>query len=267
MPRMLATLKVRQFRGANWVGTASLMRRQMKSGLADINYTILGPVISNALYLLVFATAAATLTTLDPKAVLAFVAPGLICFTISERAYEVSGSNLINDKHYHVHFDWVMAPLSPLELTLCFAATATACGAIVGIAVAFMTLYFAFPGMPHPWAILVFGLGAGMFHGLVGTLLGLWAEKWDQYSALHTFVLLPLAFLSGVFNRVSELPQLAQTLIHLNPIFYMIDGFRYGMTGEAMVDPGRSLFVLAASNLALALWTYRWFASGKHFKA
>jgi ABC-2 type transport system permease protein len=262
-----SSLKARRFRGANWVGMASLFRRQMKSGLSDLNYTLLGPVVSNVLYLLLFAISAATLTQLPPQEVLEFIAPGLICFMIAERAYEAAGANLIFEKHQRAHLDWIMAPLTPIERTLCFACSSTACGAIVGFAVALATLFFVPPSAAHPWAILVFGLGTGMFHGLAGTVLGIWAEKWDQYTAIHTFVLLPLAFPSGIFSPVTTMPEVVQTIMHANPIFYMIDGFRYGVTGVAFAQPAHSIAVLAVSIAVLALWTHRWLTSGYRLKA
>ena len=98
-PHAIGALQARRFGPVNWIGCWSLLRRQFKNGFSDLHYTILGPVISNALYLLLFVIASASLTTLDPEAIVTFIAPGLICFAIAERAFEVSGANLIFDKH------------------------------------------------------------------------------------------------------------------------------------------------------------------------
>jgi ABC-2 type transport system permease protein len=177
----------RRFRGANWIGMASLMRRQMKSGLADVNYTILGPVISNALYLLVFTTATATLSRIDPDTILAFITPGLICFAIAEKAYEVAGSVLISEKHERTHFDWMMAPLTPIERTLCFIVTSTLCGIFVGLTV--WATICRFFGSPIPGRS---GVRPGRSVSIGGRCS---IPKVDQYSAMHTFVVLPLRFL------------------------------------------------------------------------
>ena len=264
---MQAVLRARRFDGPNWVGIWNLMRRQFKSGFADINYTIFGPVIEGALNLLVFATATATLSRLDPGSILAFMAPAMVCFAIAEKAYEVSGANLIFEKHERTHYDWIMAPLTPLERTICFAATSTACGMVIGVAVWATTLLFVPMSFAHPWAIVAFGLGAGMFHGMVGTLLGVWAEKWDQYSALYTFVILPLSYPAGMFSSISDWPLFAQAVLRLNPISYIIDGFRYGVSGQASIEPLLSLAVMVLCDLLLALWVYRWFASGYRLKS
>jgi len=260
-------LRARRFGAVNWLGCAHLLRRQFKSGFADWHYTILGPVISNALYLLLFAVASSSLTRLDPQALVGFIAPGLICFAIAERAFEVSGANLIFEKHHNTHTDWLMAPLTATERAACFAISSTLGGMTIGAAVGLMTLLFARPSLSAPGALLFFAVATGMMHGLIGTLLGIWAQKWDQYTALHTFVLLPLAFLSGVFAPVQQMPEAAQALIRLNPIFYLIDGFRYGMIGEAAADPMVSALVAIGMNAVLFWWVHRWFRTGYRLKS
>ena len=266
-PPLTVTLQARRFGPVNWIGCANLLRRQFKSGFADIYYTILGPVISNALYLLLFVIASSSLTELDPQSIVTFIAPGLVCFTIAERAFEVSGANLIFEKHERTHTDWMMAPLTATERAACFAASSTIGGMVIGCAVGLMTLLFVPAQMTHPWAVLFFGAATGMMHGLIGTLLGIWAAKWDQYTALHTFVLLPLAFLSGVFAPVASMPELAQRIIVFNPIFYLIDGFRYGLIGEAAANVGLSAAVALGLNAVLFAWVHRWFRTGYRLKS
>jgi ABC-2 type transport system permease protein len=260
-------VRPRRFGLVNWQGCASLLRRQFKSGFSDLHYTILGPVVAGALYLLLFVIASSSLTNLDPTKLVGFIAPGLICVAIAERSFESSGANLIFEKHYNVHFDWLMAPLTPSERAACFAISSTISGLMIGASVMLMTLVFTLPSVPHPGALIFFAIMTGMMHGLIGTLLGIWAAKWDQYTALHTFVLLPLAFLSGVFAPVNQMPEIAQTLIRLNPIFYLIDGFRFGMIGEASADPWTSAWVALAMNAALFAWVHRWFRMGYRLKS
>jgi ABC-2 type transport system permease protein len=265
-PRSMV-LQARRFGPVNWIGCWSLLRRQFKNGFSDLHYTILGPVISNALYLLLFVIASSSLTRLDPQAIVTFIAPGLVCFAVAERAFEVSGANLIFDKHERTHFDWLMASLTPTEKAACFALSSTIAGMVVGGAVALMTLLFVPAQVAHPGILLFFAAATGMMHGLIGTLLGIWAAKWDQYTALHTFVLLPLAFLSGVFAPVAAMPEMAQDLIAFNPIFYLIDGFRYGATGEAAADLRVSAAVAVASNIMLFAWVHYWLRTGYRLKS
>jgi ABC-2 type transport system permease protein len=260
-------LQARRFGPVNWIGCLSLLRRQFKNGFSDLHYTILGPVISNALYLLLFVIASSSLTQLDPQGIVTFIAPGLISFSIAERAFEVSGANLIFEKHERTHMDWLMAPLTPTERACCFALSSTIGGLVVGAAVGLMTLLFVPAQVVHPLALMFFAVATGMMHGLIGTLLGIWAAKWDQYTALHTFVLLPLAFLSGVFAPVGGMPEAAQHLIAFNPIFYLIDGFRYGVIGEAAADLRLSTAVAIGINAGLFAWVHYWFRTGYRLKS
>jgi ABC-2 type transport system permease protein len=120
-------------------------------------------------------------------------------------------------------------------------------GLAVGTGVLIVTVWFGRPTLAEPWWIVVFGvLGAGMM-GSLGLIAGLWADKFDQMAAFQNFIIMPMTFLSGVFYSVHSLPGLWQAASHLNPFFYMIDGFRRGFFGVSDVPPGISLAVVAAS--------------------
>lgn len=183
-----------------------------------------------------------------------------------EKAFENACGSFIFDKHERVIADLLMAPLSPIERVLGYLGGACATGWVVGGAVALAALLFAPLGLHDPAALLFFGLAGTILHGLIGMLVGIWAEKWDSYAAVHTFLLLPLAFLSGLFYRIDGLPQFGQILIRFNPVFYVIDGFRYGMTGEASARPYTGAMVLIAINLGLFLLAWIWFRRGYRLK-
>src|SRR4029450_5133414 len=106
-----------------------------------------------------------------PRSLVTFIAPGLICFAIAERAFQVSGANHIYEKHERIHTDWMVAPLPPTEMAACFALSSTVGGMLVGAAVALMTLLFVPAQLAHPGALLFFAATTGMMHGLIGTLL------------------------------------------------------------------------------------------------
>jgi ABC-type polysaccharide/polyol phosphate export permease len=127
-------------------------------------------------------------------------------------------------------------------------------------------LLFADLGFAHPWALIAFAALGMALHSLIGILVGIWAEKWDHYSAMHTFLLVPLSFLSGVFYPVQALPAPAQAVMDWNPIFHIIDGFRFGISGVSAADPATSLAILVGVDLALGLLAYRWFRSGYKLK-
>lgn len=263
---MPSHLQLRHFGAVNWIGVWSLTRRQLRNGLADYHYQILGPVVSSLLYLAVFHLALSALQGSSSSDMLHFIAPGLIIYAACEKAYESSAATLILDKHERIIVDMLMAPLTALERTLAYAAGACGSGLSVGLAVALATGLFA-PQLPVDLPVLLFFAFAGtVMHGLIGTLVGIWAQKWDQYAVIHTFLLLPLSFLSGVFYRVDSLPALGQNLISFNPIFYVIDGFRRGFSGSGISTLPSAAAVVLLVDLALLLAVYLCFRRGYRLK-
>jgi len=258
------SLAIRRFGVVNGLGLATLVKREASRGLADYNYQILGPVVTALLYLAVFRLALHGDAT--GAAMIDFIAPGLIIFSACEKAYESAAGSFIFDKHERIIADMLMAPLTALERLLGYLGADCLGGLAVGLAVAVVTALFAHLGLAHPWAIVVFGILGMSLHALIGVLVGIWAEKWDQFSAVHTFLLVPLSFLSGVFYPIQALPPFAQTAMHWNPIFHVIDGFRYGVSGTAAGDPMVHLAVLLGVDLVLGWIAYRWFRSGYKLK-
>jgi ABC-2 type transport system permease protein len=122
----------------------------------------------------------------------------------------------------------------------------------VGLGVFAVTVFFGQPSYAAPAWILVFAvMGAAMLGGL-GVIAGLWAEKFDQMAAFQNFIIMPMTFLSGVFYSIHSLPPFWQRVSHLNPFFYMIDGFRYGFFGVSDVSPWLSLAIVASALLAVS---------------
>lgn len=263
-PMGQARLGVRRFGALNTLGLASLTLRETGRGLSDYNYQILGPVVTALLYLAVFRLALHGDGT--GQALVDFIAPGLIVFSACEKAYESAAGSFIFDKHERIIADMLMAPLTALERLLAYVAADCLGGIAVGAAVGIATLAFAHLGLAHPLALIAFALLGMALHSLVGILVGIWAEKWDQFSAIQSFILMPLSFLSGLFYPIAALPPVAQTLMRWNPLFHMIDGFRYAMTGTASVNPATSLAILAGVDLLLGWLAYRWLSSGYKLK-
>ncbi|WP_303976963.1 ABC transporter permease [Dongia mobilis] len=260
--------RLRRFGAVNWLGLFTLTRRETSRGLKDYNYQILGPVVSSLLYLAVFHLAIRTVggDNGSNADLLDFIAPGLIIFVACEKAFENACGSFIFDKHERVMADLLMAPLSSIERVCGYLAGACLAGFAVGLAVALITLFFAELSLVQPVALVFFAIMGAMMHGLIGILVGIWAEKWDSYAAVHTFLLLPLSFLSGLFYRVENLPTLAQELVRLNPVFYIIDGFRFGMTGTGSSNPWVGAVVLLLVNAGLFTLAHAWFRRGYRLK-
>jgi ABC-2 type transport system permease protein len=234
----------------NWMGLATLYKKEVKRFMRVGPQTLLAPIISNLLYMTVFVLAFAALRP-DPSEFMAFLAPGLVMLGILNNAAANSSSSIMTGKMMGSITDVLMPPLSPIELALGWIGGAATRGVLVAVATGAALSFFT-PLIPiHIWAVLYFGLSAAFMMSMVGVLSGVWAEKFDQLAVVNQFIILPLSFLSGTFYKIDVLPPIFQTMIQGNPLFYLIDGFRYGFTGEADANLMIGVVFIAVLNIAL----------------
>lgn len=224
----------RRFGAVNWIGFAALYSKEVRRYLKVVAQTVLAPVVTTLLYIVVFVIAlAGARPAVDGVPYPEFLAPGLIMMAVLSNAFQNSSSSLMIAKMQGTNVDFLMPPLGATELTLAFVLGAATRGAVVAVATALTLLPFIDLGPHHVWAVLYYGLMAGVLFGALGVLGGVWAEKFDHMAAIQNFVMLPLVFLSGSFYSIHRLPEPFQAANHFNPVFYLIDGFRYGFTGHA----------------------------------
>jgi ABC-2 type transport system permease protein len=221
--------------------------------------TVAAPVLTAVLYMLIFGHVLQNhVTVYDKVSYTAFLVPGLVMMSVLQNAFANSSSSLIQSKITGNLVFVLLTPLSHWSWFVAYVGASVARGLVVGLGVFVVTVLFGQPGFVQPVWIVVFAvLGAAML-GALGVIAGLWAEKFDQMAAFQNFVIIPMTFLSGVFYSIHSLPEFWQRVSHLNPFFYMIDGFRYGFFGVSDVSPWLSLGVvggamLAASGMALHL--------------
>ena len=250
----------------NWMGLATLYKKEVKRFMKVGPQTLLAPIISNLLYMTVFVLAFSALRP-DPGAFMAFLAPGLVMLGILNNAAANSSSSIMTGKMMGSITDVLMPPLSPLELALGWIGGAATRGVLVAIATGAALSFFT-PMIPmHIWAVLYFGLSAAVMMAMIGVLSGIWAEKFDQLAVVNQFIILPLSFLSGTFYRIDVLPEIFQTLIKGNPLFYLIDGFRYGFTGETDANLMVGVVFIGALNMALFLTVWLVLRAGWRIKS
>jgi ABC-2 type transport system permease protein len=182
----------------------------------------------------------------------AFLVPGLVMMSVLQNAFANSSSSLIQSKITGNLVFLLLTPLSHRAWFVAYVGSSVVRGLVVGGGVLLVTVWFARPGWVAPLWILVFALlGAGLL-GALGLIAGLWAEKFDQMAAFQNFIIMPMTFLSGVFYSIHSLPVFWQRVSHLNPFFYMIDGFRYGFFGVSDVSPWLSLGIVGVAFAAVA---------------
>lgn len=263
----------RRFGAVNWLGLWTLTVKEVRRFMKVAFQTIFAPVISTLLFLVVFMQAfGQARAAINGVPYIEFLAPGLIMMAILTNAFANSSSSLIIGKVQGSIVDVLMPPLSASELTVAFVAGAAARGLLVGaVTAATSALFMAFSSTPMKleivWAAAYFALAAAFMFGMLGVIGGVWADKFDQLSAVTNFVITPLTFLSGTFYAIRGLPEPFLTLSHFNPVFYLIDGFRYGFTGVAEASPLAGVLVTAFINGGLALWCYFLFKSGYKLKS
>ncbi|MEO0849807.1 MAG: ABC transporter permease, partial [Pseudomonadota bacterium] len=200
-----------------------------------------------------------------------FLAPGLIMMAILTNAFANSSSSLIIGKMQGSIVDILMAPLSAAEIAAGFIGGAVTRGVLVGLITAITCAAFMATSDPLPvrkgLAILYFALTAAWMFGTLGVLAGIWAEKFDQLSAITNFVIQPLTFLSGTFYPISRLPDTFVTASQFNPVFMLVDGFRYGFTGHAEASVTISVLATLVLNIALTTLAYRLLKAGYRIKS
>jgi ABC-2 type transport system permease protein len=220
--------------------------------------TVAAPVLTALLYLVVFAHALeGRMRVYDAIPYTEFLVPGLVMMSVLQNAFANSSSSLIQSKITGNIVFILLPPISHVQFFCAYVLAAVVRGVVVGAGVALAAAAFVRPHLEAPLWMLVFALLGAALLGALGLVAGILSEKIDQLAAFQNFVIMPLTFLSGVFYSVHSLPAVWQAASHVNPFFYLIDGFRYGFFGVSDAAPLLSLAVLAVS-LALvsagALW-------------
>ncbi len=225
--------------------------------------TVFAPVVSVLLYLMIFSHVLQEHMQPYPGVTYAiFLVPGLIMMAMLQNAFANSSSSLIQSKVTGNLVFLLLSPLSYWEIFLAYVLASIVRGLTVGLGVYLVTLwFFDLPSSSFPW-VFVFALMGNALLGALGLVAGIWAEKFDQLAAFQNFVILPLTFLSGVFYSIHSLPPFWQRLSHLNPFFYMIDGFRYGFFRVSDISPYVSLGIVTACFVAVSWLTLRMLKTG-----
>ena len=209
--------------------------------------TVAAPVLTAVLYLLIFGHALGDkVQPFDGVRYTSFLVPGLVMMSVLQNAFANSSSSLIQSKISGNLVFLLVTPLSHWAWFVAYVGASVVRGVAVGAGVLAVTMWFAPLHPLQPVWIAVFILLGAVLMGALGLIAGLWAEKFDQIATFQNFVIMPMTFLSGVFYSVNSLPPLWLVASHLNPFFYIVDGFRFGFFGVSDVSPWVSLGVVAA---------------------
>ena len=244
-------------------GVATLFYKEVLRFWKVAFQTVAAPVLTAMLYLLIFGHVLEDRVQVYPGVgYTSFLIPGLVMMSVLQNAFANSSSSLVQSKITGNLVFLLVTPLSHRAWYAAYVGGSMVRGLTVGMGVLLVTVWFVPLQLAEPWWILVFAmLGAAML-GSLGVIAGLWADKFDQMAAFQNFIIMPMTFLSGVFYSVHSLPPFWLEVSHLNPFFYMIDGFRRGFFGVSDVSPWISLTVVGASFLVVAGISLRLLATG-----
>ena len=233
-PQAYPELGVRHFGRFNRLGLWTLYRKEVQRFLKVWMQTMMAPIITTLLFLAIFSLALAGLRPdINGVPFINFLAPGLMMMAMVQNAFANSSSSLLVAKVQGNVVDFLMPPLSPLELNIGITMGGLTRGLFVGAGTYIGMSFFVDLSIYAFWAALFYAAIASMLMAQIGLIGGIWAEKFDHLATITNFVITPLAFLSGTFYSVSQLPGFAYQVTQYNPFFYMIDGFRYALTGVA----------------------------------
>jgi ABC-2 type transport system ATP-binding protein len=240
------------------LGMRTLYRKEVKRFLRVPGQTILSPLITTALYFVVFGwSLGGQLREVEGVPYIRFLVPGLVMLGIVNNSFLNTSSSLFIMKLQGTIVDLLVTPLTYAEILAAFLAAGTTRALIVGTLTWATAALFVGPYVPHPIEALLAGVIVSMAFSAAGLIVALWADKFEQVNFIPTFVITPLAFLGGVFYSASMLPESFRTVLHLNPIYYMIESMRFALIGHTLERPWAGfsvMFFIAAALVFWALW-------------
>ncbi|WP_100868561.1 ABC transporter permease [Novosphingobium kunmingense] len=259
----------------NRMGLWTLYMKEVRRFFKVQTQTIWAPAITTLLYLMIFTVAMGQ----GGRQVLGvpfatFLAPGLIVMGMINNAFANTSFNFLAGKIQGTIVDYLMPPLSEMELMIGLIGAAVTRAVLVGLAITLAMLFW--PGVTlqaqHPWAIVWFGLMGSILLSVIGLVTSLWAEKFDHASLITNFVITPLTMLSGTFYVISNLHPVFQAISRANPFFYVISGFRFGFLGQSDIGSTNAAvfngaLYLGLLNAVLCLGLYALLRSGWKLKS
>ncbi len=250
--------------GFNLLPFWTVLRRELYRFWGIKRQTILGPLLETFLYITIFGAALGSrINELEGVSYVVFIIPGLLMMSFAMNIFSNNSSSLMQQKIQRSIDDQLASPISNTQLFMAYGVGGFIRATII-VTITYITAFILVDDLPmvHPFLFILSFLTIGFFFMMLGVLVGLRSEKFDDLSLYQTFILQPLIFLGGVFYSASLLPPFFELLTRLNPIYYMINTVRYSMLGSADVNVALSLTVITISGVVLFFVNYKLFNSG-----
>ncbi len=239
--------------GTNWVGAYTLYKKETLRFLSVFGQTIIGPIVTSILFLLVISLAIGE----DRPSVLGvtfieFLAPGLIAMQVVQQAFSHSSSSLLMGKVMGNIVDLISAPLSASEVTIAVILASVTRALMISVISIFIFSLMIEIEINNYLLFFSYLFLSSFIMGAAGFIAGLWADKFDHMATATNFIIVPLSFLSGTFYSVEKLPDFLKILSHYNPFFHMIDGFRYSFINN--MDGSIKFGLIYLSIISIITW-------------
>jgi ABC-2 type transport system permease protein len=246
----------------NWIGFWTLIRREIGRTKRVIGQAILAPFMTAVLYIFVFGyVVGSKIEMIEGIKYISFVFPGVFTMNLVMAVFGATSFSIYFMKFQKTIEDLLTLPLSYAELVTSLIVGGIFRAFAITASLSVVALLFGVNTLAHPLVLIGYVLLVSIFFGLLGVVAGIWADNsFEKFGLVTNFILTPLTFLGGAFYSVHMLPEKWQFIVHLNPIFYAVDGIRYALTGyhEASLALGVGvLSVLSALTLLMCIWIFR----------
>lgn len=252
----------------NWIGIYTMIRREIERTMRVMVQTLVSPVMSAALYIFIFGhVIGGKIETIAGVPYITFVFPGILMLSVINAAFGSSSSSLYFARFMKSIDEILIAPFSYVEMIFGFMLGAMLRSILVALLILVVGMLFGAVSLVNPFAFLFYIAAVAGIFSLLGMLVALWAQGFEQLSALNTFVITPFTYLGGIFYSITMLPPLAQAITRANPFFYFVDGLRSSMTGVHEANTALGLCIILGILAALTGLTVYLFRIGWRIRA
>jgi ABC-2 type transport system permease protein len=247
----------------HWVGVYTMIRREIMRTFRVVIQTLVAPVISATLYIFIFGVVVGgKISTIAGVPYITFVFPGILMLSVINASFGSSSSSLYFARFTKSIEELLVAPLSYLEIIFGFMLGSMMRALIVASLIVLVGVFFGAVTLANPIAFFLYILAVSAIFSLLGMLVALWAQSFEQLSMLNTFVITPFTYLGGIFYSITMLPEMAQFITKLNPFFYFVDGIRSSMIGISEANMYVGEIVIAGLILGLGSLVFYLFKIG-----
>lgn len=252
----------------NWIGIGTFIRREVQRTFRVVIQTLVAPVISAALYIFIFGTIiGSNIQEIGGAPYITFVFPGILMLSIINASFASASSALYFMRFTRGIEEILIAPFSYIEMIFGFVFAAVIRSLMVAFLIIVVGLVFGAVTLNSPLEFVFYVSAVSAIFALLGIIVALWAEGFEQLQMLNTFVITPFTYLGGIFYSLAMLPELAKQITLMNPFFYFINGIRHSMIGISEADPAIGLTVILLLLLGLSALVVHLFKIGWKIRA